>query len=128
MDWRSTWYRALGRWLRGALELLANGSVVRFSVDPPGDWDATRTARARLHFELLTLGDLYTTYAAEELVNIAYQLQVLHDSGGSEGVHQHLLGLAESRKNAARNSWQTATYEALAESEEYCGGAFANVI
>ena len=47
------------------------------------------------------------------------------DNGGAAAVRVELEYQWESRQANRVNSWQTATYEALAESDWFCDGGFA---
>lgn len=107
------------QWLFASVERTA-GLWVRFYVE-----DAVEGhGRAQHHFELFKLGALYKTYAADELVNIRHQLVNLYAAGGTAAVRSHLLGQAESRREAHLNSWQTALYQALASDDRFCSGDF----
>lgn len=97
---------------------------LNFSVRPPENWSIRKVRRADYHFDLLKLNELYAIHAAEELVNIQRSLTFLYESGGSEEIQKHLQREAESRANVHKNSWQTATYEALASDDWFCDGGF----
>ena len=73
---------------------------------------------------MFRLGALYTSHAAEELLNIRQQLGILLDRAGPSAVQEHLVEQAASRGAHNINSWQTATYEALAQNIWYCLGGF----
>jgi len=100
-------------------------AALSFLVSPPEHWDETKKRRAVHHFTLLKLNELYAAHAAEELVNIRYGLSDLYEKAGSEGVRRHLQGEATSRAASQLNSWQTATYEAIASDDWFCDGGFA---
>ncbi|WP_371639768.1 HNH endonuclease [Streptomyces virginiae] len=114
-------------WLRAEV-VEVSPAAFKFYVDPPGDWSQTLIDRVRLHFKTFGLGELYVSQAADELLNIRYGLNQLFNANPSEGsqnVRLHLMEQAESRRQARINSWQTATYAAMAESAWFCAGGFA---
>ena len=74
---------------------------------------------------MLGLGRLYSTEAADELLNIRHQLQGLYEIGGAGLVRVELEERAESCRQARSNGWRTATYEAFASSDWFCDGGFS---
>lgn len=96
-----------------------------FSVTPPADWPETVKRRVAKHFSMFKLAKLYASQAAQELNNINYSLSQLLVQGGKIAVQQHLSEQADSRRAAHTNSWQTATYTALARDDWFCEGGFA---
>jgi hypothetical protein len=111
-------------WLRAEI-IEMSPAALRFFVAPPDHWDETTAARAHRHFELLNLSYLYASHSAEELLNIRFYLSGLFAESGSDTVRRHLLDKGASCAQARANSWQTATYTALAASEWFCAGGFA---
>lgn len=95
-----------------------------FSCATPDSWSAVKAARIKHHFGTLNLGALYGAHAAEELVNLRGSLQLIYPREGDEGVRNHLWTVAEGRRAAHMNSWQTAMYTALCLSDWYCAGGF----
>jgi hypothetical protein len=80
--------------------------------------------RLQKHFDLFELNKLYTSNAAEELSNINYKLKKLFDTGGNMSVKEYLQEEFVSRYENNKNSWQTAMYKALYESDWFCNGGF----
>lgn len=113
------------RWLYAMIVVNGQKPVsLCFFIRAPSNWNTLTIRRAEKHFNMLQLDLLYRLQAAQELQHIRHQLNRLLDAGGSDEVKKHLQDVASSRKNARLNSWQTATYEALAESDWYCAGGF----
>ncbi|TRO62490.1 HNH endonuclease [Streptomyces sp. IB201691-2A2] len=113
-------------WLRAAV-IESAPAAVTFFVDAPQAWDPILRQRMNTHFRVFELAALYACQAADEIFNINFHLTQLYDAsavGGLERVRAHLVEQAESRRNAHVNSWQTATYDALASSSWFCGGGF----
>lgn len=98
----------------------SNPPVVVFKADPPATWDDVKIERVSTHFRTFDLGKLYSTHAAEELINIRYSLLRIAERGGPDDIRAYLREKAESCRDAAKNSWQTAMYEALVKSEWFC--------
>lgn len=112
------------RWLFGEV-VEGAPAAVRFSVTPPASWDAVKAERMRTHFRIYKLGALYTTHAAVEIVNMRYGLQKMCLAAGFEQrIRTSLRDRADSCANANLNSWQRATYDALANSDWFCAGGF----
>ncbi|WP_329349419.1 hypothetical protein OG226_17585 [Streptomyces sp. NBC_01261] len=114
------------QWLRATV-VEGTPVSVTFFVDAPAAWDAVLQQRVKTHFTVFKLATLYACQAADELFNIQFHLAQIYDAstvGGPERVRVHLAEQAESREYAHINSWQTATYQALARSSWYCGGGF----
>lgn len=111
------------QWLRAEVRQTAPASL-RFKVVAPEGWAPILASRVRHHFETFGLSELYSVYAGEEIRNIQFELTALFESGGSGAVGDHLRRGAMSRANAQLNSWQTATYEALADSRWFCATGF----
>ncbi|WP_416795960.1 hypothetical protein [Ciceribacter azotifigens] len=111
------------RWLYAAVEL-TNPASLRFYADPPADWHPVKRERVLNHFRKFGLGALYASHSGVELTNIRYGLQRIAERGTKEDIRAELLKRAESAKAAHINSWQTAMYHALAESDWFCTGGF----
>ena len=111
------------RWL-GAEVIESSPAALIFGVRQPANWNRTKFLRLANQFNNLKLGRLYTIKAATELRNIQTRLTYLHTNGGTEEVRNHLISEYNSRLNADKNSWHSATYEALADSFWFCNGGF----
>jgi len=107
------------QWLHAVVQE-SESPTLSFSVHQPEGWTRLRSARAARHLYVFGLPKLYTTYAAEEMVNIKGRLAAEFGRAGRDGVRQFLREEAESRETAHLNSWQTATYWALARSDWFC--------
>ena len=98
---------------------------IQFSVAAPPAWSNVLAARVTHHFESLHLSTLYASQAADELANIRQSLADVLAAGGPAEVAAHLAQAAHSRRAARVNSWQTAMYTAIADSQWFCSGGFA---
>lgn len=111
-------------WLKAEI-LETTPASVRFFVESVEGWPDILGHRVESHFKRLGLSKLYSSQAAQELVSIRHQVAALHGRLGAEGVKQFLKECHASRAHVRINSWQTAIYAALAESDWYCDGGFA---
>ncbi|WP_155642098.1 hypothetical protein [Burkholderia cepacia] len=113
------------QWLFGKV-VESTPAAVTFSVKAPGAWSDIQAERMRTHFRVFRLGALYTTHAAVEISNMRFELTkmaVVLDS--AHRISAHLRERAQSCAQVYRNSWQRATFDALADSEWFCSGGFA---
>jgi hypothetical protein len=108
-----------GVWLIAHVKETVPPALV-FSANPPSGWDDVKQARVLTHFQTFNLGHLYTTHAAEELLNIRHNLTTVAERAGTDALRVHLMEQAEGRQANAKNSWQSAMYEALTKSEWFC--------
>lgn len=102
-------------------------ATLRFYVKAPDEWEEVLQVRAQTHFTTFGLGDLYASQAGAVLSDIRYELNKLYEKAGMGTVREHLNQSALSRYDNHINSWQTAMYQALADSEWFCDGGFLNV-
>ena len=110
-------------WLRAEIVETAPAAA-RFFVDPHPSWSQLTINRVDNHFRQLGLARLYSSQAAAELVNVRFQVAALFEKGGLASVKLFLEETHASRSQARVNSWQTAFYAALSESDWYCEGGF----
>ena len=113
-----------GQWLLASVRYSSGIPVVLFAAEPPDDWEASLRMRVKLQFKQLGLASLYASHAAEEIANIRHSLGVLLQAGGVSAVQSRLAEQAASRMSVNPNSWQTAMYEAISNSPEFCSGNF----
>ena len=107
------------RWLHAVIAK-SDPPVLLYEVRPPNGWSQVTGDRLRHHMTVFKLAAAFTLYAGEELSQIAAELQDLHGKGGPSVVRQELQTRAHNRESTHRNSWQTAMYFGLAESEWFC--------
>lgn len=101
-----------------------NPAALIFYPDPPTGWPNDKRERVYLHFSTFGLGALYASHSAVELNNIRYGIQRIAERGTPEDIRAELVRRAESSASAQINSWQTAMYYSLAESDWFCGGGY----
>lgn len=112
------------RWLFGAV-VESTPAAVKFTVNPPDSWDAVKSERMKTHFRIYRLGALYATHAAVEISNMRHALKKIAATPGfTQRISQYLRERAESCAQVYENSWQRATFDALADSDWFCSGGF----
>ena len=106
-------------WLEADV-IVGNPIGFRFFVGKPTNWDEIKIKRVKHHFEFFDLGELYSSYAAEEISLRQYSLVNIYEKAGAKGVRAQLLDFKNSSERVYLNSWQTAMYRALANSDWIC--------
>ncbi len=102
-------------------------AVLSYSVRQTGQITDTEFMRLQKNFSVLDLAELYASHAAAELANINFQLQMVFEAGGAEGVRDHLAQAFLSRSRIHVNSWQSACYQAVSQNDWFCSGGFREV-
>lgn len=115
-----------GVWLSARVVEQSPPAVV-FFVESPAGWAAVKCQRAKTHFAKLGLAELYGANAAQELAQIALSLSEIAEKAGAEDVRAHLEVQARSRAALGVNTWQSAMYRALLESEWFWRGGHATI-
>jgi hypothetical protein len=115
-DWSE--HRILG----ASLEFTESVTVSFRILDAAG-MTAEDTQRARNHFTLLQLNELYVSHAAVELAESKETFRSNFESG-ADVLREELLQVAGTRSRANLNSWMAALYRCLADSDEFCEGGF----
>ncbi|UKE47040.1 HNH endonuclease [Xanthomonas cerealis] len=109
-------------WVRATLDPGPPPALV-FDTLPPAGWSATDKSRVKRHFDACGIGVTFTTNANDELPVIRERLVTQFSRGGAPAVQQFLddeCGIHASRLN----SWQYATYRALAASPWFVNGGY----
>lgn len=112
-----------GQWLFAEV-VEGEEAVIRYFVNPPSYWGLVDRERVKSHFRNFELGRRFSVEAAVELS----ELRMSFDSLSAQEVRLELQIKARNQEALHRNSWKTAMYQALAESEWYCNGGFYQVI
>ena len=99
-------------------------AAIIFHTIKVNEWGDVLNARILHQFNLLELAKLYSRQAACEIASIRYNLNEYFKFGGFNAVRSELKRQWKSRKVEQINSWQTATYEALANSDWFCEKGF----
>lgn len=110
-------------WLNAKL-IKSSPPIMDFFVSKPKKWSDLLGKRVENHFKTLGLSSLYASNSAVELLNINFSLENLYREVGKFAVKEYLLDSAESRRKVDLNSWQTAMYRTISESNWFCDGGF----
>lgn len=99
---------------------------IQFYAEPPQHWDAISNERVKSHFEDYNLATRYSIEVTTELAILKETLSQYMSLAGAELVKQHLNIVANSHQRLHQNSWHTALYQALSNSEWFCAGGYAH--
>jgi hypothetical protein len=98
--------------------------TIRYYVKAPAHWTDISRSRVETHFRSFDLSKRYSVEASDHLTYLRNTLQTYLQISGPAAVKQHLSIESQSYSQKHRNSWQTAMFQALAESNWYCNGGF----
>ena len=82
------------KWLFAVVEEGDYPSVT-FKICVPNNWDSLIEKRIEKHFQTFQLYKMYSSYAAEEVADKAYQLCNTYSSGGETALRSHLFDSAK---------------------------------
>lgn len=110
------------QWIFAQLDT-AGPPVLVFYVDAPANWPQVAQLRAKRHFDVVKLGQAYTSNANDDLMSLRGHLTGIAATKGAASVHAYLL--EEQARYAPRpNSWQHAMYQTLAANQWFVGGGY----
>jgi hypothetical protein len=96
---------------------------VQYFVSPPKDWPDTLKLRINNHFVDFDLSRRFSIEAASEIAGLSYHLEELKTLNARQ---LHLSTKALTERKIHVNSWQSALYDALANSYWYQECGFKN--
>ncbi len=97
---------------------------IDYRAEPPLNWGDALRLRAGQHFKDFDLKVRFSFEAATELGSLRFTLKSLGANAGRLGVKQHLTAVAAGEYENYKNSWKTALYQALSESDWYIDGGY----
>ena len=100
--------------------------VLVFDTAPPGSWPPIDRDRVRQHFDACGLAITFTTNANDELPIVRDRL-ILQASCGGVAAVQKFLDEECDLHSVRPNSWQYATYRALAADAWFVGGGYNTI-
>lgn len=110
------------QWIFAGLDT-AGPPVLIFHVAAPAHWPQTARDRAQRHFDVVKLGQNYTSNANDDLMPLRGHLMRIAESKGEIGVRAFLL--EEQERYAGRlNSWQHVMYSTLAANPWFVSGGY----
>ncbi len=98
--------------------------TVQYYVQAPEHWSTTSKARVQYHFNEFKLASRYAIEASTQLASLRDTLAAYRELSGVAAVKQHLFIEANTHFQQHNNSWQTALFQSLANSDWYCDGGF----
>jgi len=108
------------RFLMMNVEKIDNNVAFQYYIEKPNDLSRQEYNKVIKHFELLNLDKMYSILASSEVHSQIYNLKKLYDEGGQGAVQQNLKDIYLSNYHAEMNSWKTALYDGLRNSEWFC--------
>lgn len=99
-------------------------ATITFYVKPPDHWSDVSKSRVQAHFNAFELGARYAIEASTQLACLRDTLTSYLEISGSSAVKRHLAIEASTYFRHHKNSWQTAMFQSLANSDWYCDGGF----
>ena len=84
-----------------------------FFVHKPESWEELKYARAKNHFEVFALNNLYKPYAAELITGEGGWINRLFQNCGEEIAKQEILDRISDEHKLRKNTWKAAVYEAI---------------
>lgn len=97
---------------------------IEYRAEPPSTWDSALRRRVERHFIDFDLKARFSIEAATEVGPLRLSLKSLAVSAGRLGIKQHLTAVATGEYEYFKNSWKTALYQALAQSDWYIDGGY----
>ena len=101
-------------------------ATLRFYANAPDHWDVISKQRVQAHLQEYDLAKRFSVEADDQLPVVRDVLLQNHSHADSNTISQFLRLEASRYENRYKNSWQTAMYKALSESQWYCDGGFRN--
>ncbi|MFD8118654.1 hypothetical protein [Streptomyces microflavus] len=98
--------------------------VLRYSVEPPLDWDPVLKARVRNQFRFLEMATRFGNRAQHTLGGMRQLFGEQLQKNGATGLRVFLKDLAASHQAKDLNGWAGVAYDAWAEDHDFCRGSF----
>jgi hypothetical protein len=99
-------------------------ATIRYYAQPPTNWSADDQARITNHFDGFKLAQRFCVQAGDELSNLRGELEIDFQINQQDGVKLALTKKLAGTRLQHTNSWKTAMYQTLANSNWYCSGGF----
>lgn len=113
------------QWIHAQLNV-AGPPVLVFHVNAPAHWPQVARDRARRHFDVVKLGQSYTSNANDDLIPLRGHLSSIAGAKGPPGVQAFLLE-EQARYSGRLNSWQHVTYATLAANPWFVAGGYLTI-
>lgn len=114
------------RWLVVKIIEVSPPGVV-FTIQKPVEWTDTLMTRVSRHFQTMGLSALYSAQAAGEIADIAASLVKVGSGSGAAGVWDFLNEAFQTRNSNDPNSWKTALYAGLRDSQWFCTEGYQRI-
>jgi hypothetical protein len=114
------------QWLFAAVQETVPVSVI-YRATPPAAWNDALQSRASNQLKDFDLPRRFALEAANEIAGLTPLLHSLAPVG-EQAVREHLKLVFQNEFSLKKNSWRTALYQALANSDWFCGGGYAGFV
>lgn len=111
------------QWLYAEV-LESSPATIRYYVQAPENWNADDQARVTQHFTDFDLARRFGIQAGTELSSLKGELEFDFQYNQVDGVKLALQKKAFVAASQHLNSWKTALYQTLLDSDWYCSGGF----
>lgn len=95
---------------------------IKFFVDAPNEWSPVDKSRVEAHFIEYNLGKRFSVEASNALANLKEEFTLF--SLEQEAIKEELNKKSTIFQRRYLNSWESALYQTLAESNWYCSGGY----
>lgn len=95
---------------------------IQFYVNAPASWSQVDRDRVQEHFNSYSLSERFSVEAANTLAYLRDEF-ILHNSN-SDDIQYELNKKAKTHEHKYKNSWETAMYQALSQSQWYWDGGY----
>ena len=96
---------------------------VEFYVNAPSSWVQVNKDRVKAHFDNYGLAQRFSLKAASDLAKLKYKLSQYFMN--TTDIENELNNEYLSYQSLHINSWETAMYQALSQSQWYCNGGYS---
>jgi len=112
------------QWVHAEIVEKEGGYALRYFVVPPLSFTQDSRDRVEAHFKEFNLAKRFGIQSSNEIGDLINTIKRWYDPGGADAVKEFLVGEASDRLSRHKNSWQTAMYVALADSEWFYSGGY----
>ncbi len=100
----------------------SSGALIEFYVNAPSHWNPIDKDRVQSHFDNYDLSRRFSIEASNELADLRESFLLFNSS--AIVIRQELSKKATIFARRHKNSWETAMYQALYQSQWYCNGGY----
>lgn len=84
-----------------------------FYTEKPDNWNEEKYIRAKKHFVMFNLNELYKPYAAEMFTTEIKNIKRMYNKCGEDITKDEIKERMEDQRSIRKNDWKAAVYEAI---------------